>query len=287
MSISIIADGTDIPVEHIKFSDGGSNLRVLWPEGFTPERYINISVHPSTPVDSVLWLVQLTVCALESQVEAFAGQWGLNLPYLPHGRADRRFDKHCSFPLETFLYSVSRHFTKVYLTDPHSSYAEDTLNGCGVQVYVREQHECYLELKIPFDRDHDLLICPDEGALPKIRSLTSKLGGRYAIAHKTRDKLKGRVTSTTLQGEGLDYQGKRCVIVDDICDGGGTFLPLAKALKDKGAASVELYVTHGIFAKGLEPFKGLIDKLHVYQIVSNYISREDLAQFNNTSWSEQ
>ena len=46
-------------------------------------------------------------------------------------------------------------------------------------------------------------------------------------------------------------KGKKCLIVDDICDGGGTFVGSAKLLIEAGADRVDLYVTHGIFSKGI------------------------------------
>jgi ribose-phosphate pyrophosphokinase len=48
-------------------------------------------------------------------------------------------------------------------------------------------------------------------------------------------------------------------MVDDICDGGRTFIELAKELRGMGAEKVHLYVTHGFFTKGLSVFDGIID----------------------------
>jgi ribose-phosphate pyrophosphokinase len=52
------------------------------------------------------------------------------------------------------------------------------------------------------------------------------------------------------------------LIVDDICDGGRTFIELAKVLRPLTNGSIFLYVTHGIFSQGLDVFKGVID--HIY-----------------------
>jgi ribose-phosphate pyrophosphokinase len=52
------------------------------------------------------------------------------------------------------------------------------------------------------------------------------------------------------------------VITDDICDGGMTFIHVAQRLKALSAERVVLFVTHGIFSKGLGVFDGLID--HFY-----------------------
>ena len=65
---------------------------------------------------------------------------------------------------------------------------------------------------------------------------------------KERDVKTGALTNfkTTTQ----DLTNQTCFIIDDICDGGGTFIGTAKMLKEKGAKKVVLIVTHGIFSKG-------------------------------------
>lgn len=280
MTIQVFMDNVEVPVKHISFSDGGSNIRVLWPGNLKPQRNITLTVKPETPVNSVQFELFLALDSIYSQIGVFdTFSCNLNLPYLPHARADRRFDEHSAFPLHEFLRFLPP-FQEIYLTDPHSDWFPVNARRLGRKVHVKEQHECFMELNVPVD-EYTLLIAPDDGAAPKV----AKFNLYYIQATKERNPDNGRIIATHLPNGG--YEGMRCIIVDDICDGGGTFLPLAEALRAKGAASVELYVTHGIFAKGLDPFKGLIDKLHVYQIVGNYISREDLAAFNNTSWSTQ
>ncbi|CCJ77069.1 Ribose-phosphate pyrophosphokinase [Cronobacter muytjensii 530] len=49
-----------------------------------------------------------------------------------------------------------------------------------------------------------------------------------------------------------DVKDKAVLIVDDLCDAGGTFIGSAQVLRDAGARSVSLYVTHGVFSKGVE-----------------------------------
>ncbi len=58
-----------------------------------------------------------------------------------------------------------------------------------------------------------------------------------------------------------DLSGLTAVITDDICDGGATFIGIAKELRRLNCHKVVLYVTHGIFSKGTEVFDGLLDQL--------------------------
>ena len=59
----------------------------------------------------------------------------------------------------------------------------------------------------------------------------------------------GSITDLVLSG---DVSDKKVIVVDDICDGGATFLKLAEILKQRNVKSMELFVTHGIFTKGTE-----------------------------------
>ena len=59
-----------------------------------------------------------------------------------------------------------------------------------------------------------------------------------------------------------DLAGRPCIIVDDICDGGGTFLGLAAELKKLNAGALILAVTHGLFTKGIHPLQGEFE--HIY-----------------------
>ncbi|MGB2521655.1 ribose-phosphate pyrophosphokinase-like domain-containing protein [Shewanella algae] len=75
-------------------------------------------------------------------------------------------------------------------------------------------------------------------------------------ASKRRDPATGAILASELNA---DVAGRSLLILDDICDGGRTFIELARLLKQKGAARVGLYVTHGLFSRGIEPLEGLID----------------------------
>lgn len=106
-----------------------------------------------------------------------------------------------------------------------------------------------------------LLISPDGGALKKVYKLAQFLGGQPVIeCSKMRDVKTGQLSGFKVFAD--DLAGKTCVIVDDICDGGGTFLGLAKELKAKNVGKLILVVTHGIFSKGLEELTTVFDEIY-------------------------
>jgi ribose-phosphate pyrophosphokinase len=93
------------------------------------------------------------------------------------------------------------------------------------------------------------LCYPDKGALIKYKDMYNF---PYIYGNKTRDQETGHILDYQLVG---DCDGQRVLIVDDICDGGMTFQLLARDLLAAGAKEVNLFVSHGIFSKGLKPLR--------------------------------
>ena len=71
----------------------------------------------------------------------------------------------------------------------------------------------------------------------------------------------GKTTTTINLAAGLSRKDKKVLIVDDICDGGRTFIELAKVLRAKGAETVDLYTTHGIYSKGTKVLAPYINNI--------------------------
>ena len=279
MSIQIIADNVKLNTKHVQFSDGGSNLKIDVPEGFKPSSYFAISVSPTTPTDNYLWEILLALDAIRTTFGNTFKVKILYLPYLPHGRADRRFEVGNSLPLEVFFNVITPYFDKIFLTDPHSDFYTKYND---VEFIVTPQEECFINT-VKTVPDGCILVAPDKGALNKIYKLRDLLHVRGITstvieASKTRDVVTGRITSTSIPD--IDLTDKTVYIVDDLLDAGGTFIPLAEKLQAANAKEINLYVTHGIFARGLNIFKNKIDKLHVHQTVGTYATATDVLNFN-------
>lgn len=189
----------------------------------------------------------------------------LTLPYIPYARQDRVCNIGEAFSLKVFCDMLnSFKLDGVTVTDSHSDVALALINN----VYEIKQCEQFY-WKNMSDRTLDkfvksaTIVSPDAGSNKKILSVC-KLANKdsFLRADKIRDVQTGKIIETIVYGDNLqgDY-----LIVDDICDGGATFIELAKVLKSKGAEKVGLYVTHGIFAKG---------KKHLYNNGVDYIWTE-------------
>ncbi len=91
-----------------------------------------------------------------------------------------------------------------------------------------------------------MIVSPDVGGVLRARSLASRLNCDLAIVDKRRERA-GVSEVMNIIGE---VDGCDCILVDDICDSGGTLCNAAVALKAEGARSVSVYVTHGVLSGG-------------------------------------
>ena len=89
-----------------------------------------------------------------------------------------------------------------------------------------------------------ICIAPDVGGTERARALGKILNVGLAIVDKRRPK-PGQSQVMNIVG---DVKGKTCIVVDDIIDSGGTIVNAAKALKQRGAKEVYVYVTHGVLS---------------------------------------
>lgn len=185
----------------------------------------------------------------------------LYLSYVPFGRQDRVAVHGECFSLEVFADIINGlGAERVFVTDPHSDVTTALIKNC-----VINSQEAVFERILGQLQGNFYLISPDGGALKKIYktaslpSLTTKCLGVVECS-KIRDVRSGAILKTVVHTETLD--GFDCVVLDDICDGGRTFIEIAKALKKKKAGKIILCVTHGFFTKGLDVFEGLFDEIY-------------------------
>jgi ribose-phosphate pyrophosphokinase len=89
-----------------------------------------------------------------------------------------------------------------------------------------------------------LVVSPDVGGVTRARHLATRINSDLAIIDKRRE----RAGISEVMNVIGDVAGRDCVLIDDIVDSGGTLINAAKALIQRGATSVEVYVTHGVLS---------------------------------------
>jgi ribose-phosphate pyrophosphokinase len=180
----------------------------------------------------------------------------LNISYLLGARMDRRIaaGQPASLAVVTSLLNASLRasvFTGVRVLDPHSPVTLAELTQA--EALHPDALVAFALSRIKRDEcQSPLVVIPDAGAVARTNGILNRLKVDNAIARcsKKRDSQTGKLSGFQLD-EG-DMSGRVALIVDDICDGGGTFAGIAKVLRAYGAAKVYLCVTHGIFSKGIE-----------------------------------
>ncbi len=91
-----------------------------------------------------------------------------------------------------------------------------------------------------------MVVSPDVGGVARARELARRLNTDLAII----DKRRARAGVSEVMNVIGDVSGRHCILVDDICDSGGTLVNAATALIGDGASSVSVYITHGVLSGG-------------------------------------
>lgn len=186
----------------------------------------------------------MQIAQLKHLLDSYEHRASLRIAYLPYGRQDKFVANNTTFALRTFAQLLNLlAFEEVIIHDPHSTVALDLINHARARYPVNEIEKVMLEVGTT-------LVCyPDKGALTKYSVVYKSLvEDEFIYGEKVRDQATGNILSYTLKGNPKNH---KVLIVDDICDGGMTFKLLTKDLLAAGATEVNLFVTHGIFSKGL------------------------------------
>lgn len=242
-------EGKALAFKSFTFSGGEPHIKIE-PDFDTNE---NITITHRLNSFNDLGLLCLAVDALRRM-----GVTKINLfiPYFPAARQDRVMVP--GEPLSVKVYADIINglgLLKVTIFDPHSEVTPALLNNCEVIT-----NHVFIEQVLKRIGGHVKLISPDGGALKKVYKLSEFLGGIDVVeCSKSRDVKTGKLSGFKVYDDNLE--GADCLIVDDICDGGGTFIGLAEALKNKNAGRLYLAVSHGIFNKGFDVFGDSLEKI--------------------------
>ena len=196
---------------------------------------------PQSTAFKILWLFEredelLHIVQLGQLLKTETSQ-GVSLyaPYLPYARQDKEISNHSTWALKMLADVLGlAQFTQVSCFDQHS--------------------EKYFNSVKPFDfhkkvLNHDIVCFPDKGALQRYSHLRTT---PHVYFEKVRNQLTGQIESLSLNLNSQDLVGKSVVIVDDLCDGGGTFIQGIEYLQKHKPQYVDLCVSHGLFSQGRE-----------------------------------
>ncbi|MGI4810911.1 MAG: ribose-phosphate diphosphokinase [Janthinobacterium lividum] len=248
MRLSLTVSGQIVPLRCFTFPGGELQVRI---EG------------PSSPAGSVTIRADLvnseTLMALLLLTDAARRHYAdpaidLICPYLPYARQDR-----VAYPGEALSAAVvckllnAQGYQSVEIWDAHSDVSLALLD--------RVRHRPASDLAGPIVTANDVVVAPDLGAVKRATACAKLAGVPVVQAEKTRSTDTGAITGSAVHSGPIG--GRNFLIVDDICDGGRTFIELAKVLRPLTEGRVKLYVTHGIFSAGFDALCAGIDQIFV------------------------
>lgn len=163
----------------------------------------------------------------------------LIIPCMFQQQHDRRFNKNESFELKLVCDFInSCNFTKVKVFHPHSDSTQMGLNNCEVI-----DNSKFIQQVLKYINEDVILFSTDGGSYKWINKLAEKIDfkGEVYGASKSRNHMTHELTQYI---DRTDFEGKNILICDDLCVNGGTFIGLAKQLKERNVGKIYLAVTH-------------------------------------------
>lgn len=228
------SDGEPVGFKAWSFPGGEQHVRIekSWE---VDGRHVSVR----SPLRSSDDIMQLALVA--DAIRAAGGTPHAFIPYMPYARQDRVASPGDPHSLRVFTKMLATcGFESIETFWPHSDVVEALVPGIHIN---RGRHFLVWVLR---QLSGLTVVSPDAGSLKKIMAIYD---GEIIVGSKMRDPETGRLSKASFVG---DVAGKSLLIVDDICDGGATFIELAKVLRAGGAREVFLAVAHGIFSKGID-----------------------------------
>lgn len=243
----------------------GGEVQIQLPKEFTDDeyRYLNIDEITIRTIlnssDSILELI-----FVKKALDNFYPNNIINLViwYLPYARQDRvTVIGECDSGFQLLFMLQKLNFNKIFVADIHSDkifnnqfwkklpfheYYISTINNTKLI-----EHDVLLIL-MDKKLEYDILIAPDKGSFNKVKRVSEFFNIPFVVGNKIRDPKNGKLSHYELDANIEILENKRLLVIDDICDGGGTFVLLSEELKNHKPMSYDLYVIHGIFSKGVD-----------------------------------
>lgn len=178
----------------------------------------------------------------------------LSMPYCAYSRQDRRCSSEEALSSKVFAQLInSCNFYKVYTFDNHSYVSTALIDRCFDVSVAKVFATTITSDKLPIS-DYSYLVAPDAGALKKVQACCEATNTKLLRADKLRSLTDGAISDTIIHlPPDASLKDTKVLIIDDICQGGRTFIELAKAIKAiESTCEVHLYVSHGFFDRGLD-----------------------------------
>lgn len=294
---------SDIKFEVSKFPDGQQQIKILnYKIGIKSLNKGKITFEKSeVQIKARLNNFQdleLIICATKSLRNLGVKEIHLYTPYFLGSRSDRQFEEGSNNYLKDVICPIinSLNFESVTVLDPHSDVLEACLNNFKKVDNLNIIKDALFHqnnwdgIKYTINNEKCILISPDAGANKKIFKVAEQIGYTKkiytAIKHRDNSGKLSRQEIPDLANDRFINQNKDIIIIDDICDGGATFINLAKFIKRHSHSDfkgkIYLIITHGIFSKGFKELNQYFDGIYCTNSYSDLNSPEMSLKYDNT-----
>ena len=197
------------------------------------------------------------------------------MPFIYEGRQHKRTKREsldCALALEMGVSNIitfDAHDPRVQNSIPLKGF--DSFNPA--YQFIKALLKAEPDLKV--DKDHLMIISPDEGAMHRAVYFSNVLGVDMGMFYKRRDYstiINGKNPIVAHEFLGDDVTGKTVIIVDDMISSGESMLDVAKQLKDRHADRVIVCTTFGLFTDGLEKFDEYYEKGYISRVITTNLT---------------
>ena len=167
------------------------------------------------------------------------------IPYFGYARQDRR--SKARTPISAKLVAnllVEAGVERILTLDLHATQIQGFFDIPVDNLYAAPVFALDIIHQFSDKLNDVMVVSPDVGGVARARELAKRINAPLSIVDKRRERA-GEVAEMTIIG---DVTGKKCIIVDDICDTAGTLCKAAEVLIENGAAEVHSYITHGVLS---------------------------------------
>jgi ribose-phosphate pyrophosphokinase len=244
-------ESEELQFETFNFSAGEVHIKITPPA--RPLTHVNLSTRLNTS-NCILRLLLAHNALLNLGAQSIY----LHIPYLPYARQDRLVQPGEPLSIKVIAQLLNAlPNTKISAYDVHSDVTTALLNN-----FTNYSNHSFVTKVLATLSPNITLVATDAGAYKKIFALAQnlKLTNPIISCTKARDAATGQIKNLDICSPSL--QGSPCLIIDDICDGGTTFIQVAQALQNKNAGAIYLAVSHGIFSKGIQVLQPYVQ--HIY-----------------------
>ena len=275
----VYPEKSDIKYNKIQFPDG--QQQVIIGTGGKVTYTSSIPIQIKSRLNNFEDL-ELIICSTKSLRNLGVKEIHLYVPYFLGSRSDRQFEQGSNNYLKDVICPIinSLNFESITVLDPHSDVLEACIKGFRKESnlrlvefslshlkYIPDELEEWQKISDMYSKNGYILVSPDAGASKKIYKIAEQIGYKGDIITCSKDRdVDGKLTKTIVPIEHKHLR-KDYIIIDDICDGGRTFINIAKELKtymqnDPHAGKIYLIVTHSIFSKGTNELLQYFDSIY-------------------------